>query len=268
MRSPPAASWRAKASETMDAFAVTASPTGTVLSDTPGGRAVSCAWSQPDFWKSETRMISRRGRPEDSSRPAAARNAGPYLVAPAPGVARSIAAARAARSDAARTPTSTSEPKNATVPRSAGPSSPTAAVAAACARAQTPPYPMLYEVSSRMTTSRPAPAAAAAPAPGQNGRAKARASSANAAMRRRSSGQWRMARRLTDWFGILRRNIRDGNSTTRRRSRCTRCTTIGIAIAARAASSAGARNDITAPASSARGWRGSGRARDRAGPTC
>ena len=40
-----------------------------------------------------------------------------------------------------------------------------------------------------------------------------------AAARIISSAQWRMRRRRTDWYGMRRTNISDGNSTTRFRSR-------------------------------------------------
>src|SRR6185503_6155682 len=55
-----------------------------------------------------------------------------------------------------------------------------------------------------------------------------------------------MRRRSTDWYGILRMNISDGNSTTFLRSRWIRCTSTGIATAARPAKNNGARN-ATAP---------------------
>jgi len=47
-----------------------------------------------------------------------------------------------------------------------------------------------------------------------NGRAKAATISAIAAARISSSAQWRMRRRRTDWYGMRRTNISDGNSTT------------------------------------------------------
>ena len=126
---------------------------------------------------------------------------------------------------------------------------------------------MLYERSSRMTTSRALPAAATGVAPGTSGRAKASAMSVKASARSSSSGQLRIARRRVDLYGIFLRNINDGNATVRRRSRWTRCTMIGIATAASPTSSAGARNLITVPGSTAPAWRGSERERDRAAPT-
>ena len=71
-----------------------------------------------------------------------------------------------------------------------------------------------------MTISRAPPPAAAATAPWRrNGRANAATISAIAAARISSSAQWRMRRRRTDWYGMRRTNISDGNSMTRFRSR-------------------------------------------------
>ena len=53
----------------------------------------------------------------------------------------------------------------------------------------------------------------------RNGRANAATMSAMAAARSSSSTQWRIRRRRTDWYGIRRTNISDGNSMTRFRSR-------------------------------------------------
>ena len=57
--------------------------------------------------------------------------------------------------------------------------------------------------------------------------------SAIAASRSASSSQSRMRRRCTDSYGILRRNISDGNSTTDLRSFCVRWISTGTASAAR-----------------------------------
>src|SRR5262249_52929793 len=76
------------------------------------------------------------------------------------------------------------------------------------------------------------------------GRAKASTMSAIAAARINSRNQWRMRRRRTDWYGIRRTNISEGNVTTRFFSRWIRCTSTGIAIAPSPTKNAGVRKDI------------------------
>src|SRR5580700_8750964 len=97
-----------------------------------------------------------------------------------------------------------------------------------------------------MTISRLPPAAAAsAVAPcRKNGRANAATINARAAARMSSRNQWRMRLRRTDWYGIRRTNINDGNATTCFRSRWIRCTRIGAAIAPRPRKKRGARKDM------------------------
>ncbi len=86
-RSRPADASRSIAAPTTAALAGSVSVTGTGVTVTPAGSFTSCARSHPVFWKSEMTITSRRGRRDDSSRPAAARSAGPYRVAPDPSVA-------------------------------------------------------------------------------------------------------------------------------------------------------------------------------------
>src|SRR5580704_18573594 len=97
-----------------------------------------------------------------------------------------------------------------------------------------------------MTISRlPPSAAASAVAPcRKNGRANAATINARAAARMSSRNQWRMRLRRTDWYGIRRTNINDGNATTCFRSRWIRCTRIGTAIAPRPRKKSGARKDM------------------------
>jgi hypothetical protein len=52
---------------------------------------------------------------------------------------------------------------------------------------------------------------------------------------------------LTDWYGIRRRNISDGNATTFFRSFWIRWTITGMAMAARPARNRGVRNPIIEP---------------------
>src|SRR5262245_51869697 len=100
---------------------------------------------------------------------------------------------------------------------------------------------MLYDVSTRMTASRaPFRAAAASESRLKNGRAKANTMIASAASRIISRNTSRMRRRRTDWYGMRRRNISDGNSTTRFRSRWIRCTMTGTERAPSATSTRGA----------------------------
>ncbi len=96
-----------------------------------------------------------------------------------------------------------------------------------------------------MTTSRgPDTLASATIGRSKNGRANASTISRIAARRMASSGQSRIRRRRTDWYGIFSRNISDGNSTTCLRSRCVRWIRIGMANVRSAAKKSGARNAI------------------------
>src|SRR5229473_2115065 len=97
-----------------------------------------------------------------------------------------------------------------------------------------------------MTISRLPPAAAAsAVAPClKNGRANAAMINARAAARISSRYQCRMRLRRTDWYGMRRTNISDGNATTCFRSRWTRCTRTGTAIAPRPRKKSGARKNM------------------------
>ena len=247
-----------------------ARPPTPVVSVTPGGSRASCAGSQPDFWKSEMSTISRRLADDDSSRPAAARRAGPIPREPGAGL-RPIDGGHERRAAAVRAGADLDVGREEHDRR-------------AVAGRETP-----HDPPRRLLRARPVAAVAhaggaveqdddLAGAAGRRGRRagarqerpreRERRSARTRGCAARSSGQWRMARRRTDWFGIRRRNISDGNATTVRRSRCTRCTTIGIAMASRPASSAGARNDISGPGSGARAPTGSGTARGRAAPTC
>src|ERR1700681_1913812 len=54
-----------------------------------------------------------------------------------------------------------------------------------------------------------------------------------------------MRLRRTDWYGIRRTNINDGNAMTCFRSRWMRCTRIGTAIAPRPRKKSGARTDMS-----------------------
>ncbi len=92
--------------------------------------------------------------------------------------------------------------------------------------------------------SRAPPGAAASSAPRTNGRVNANTMMPRAASRSASSSQSRMRRFCTDSYGIFRRNINDGNSTTVLRSRCVRWISTGTASAARPRKKRGASNDI------------------------
>ena len=92
--------------------------------------------------------------------------------------------------------------------------------------------------------SRAPPGAAARSEPRRNGRANAATISAIAPSRSASSNQSRMRRRCTDSYGILRRNISDGNSTTDFRSRCVRWISTGTASAARPSKNSGVRKPM------------------------
>jgi hypothetical protein len=110
---------------------------------------------------------------------------------------------------------------------------------------------MLYDRSSRITSSRersPAPAAEARER-FRNGRANAAATSATARARRRNRGQFRMRCRRTEWYGMRRRNMSDGNTTAPFRSRLRRCTHTGTAMSASPARNSGVRkaSGISAP---------------------
>src|SRR5690348_8183711 len=134
--------------------------------------------------------------------------------------------------------------------RSPAPSLSIALRAASRARVHRSPYPMLYDVSTRIATSRaPFCVAAASESRRKNGRANASTINAIAARRRRSSARWRMRLRRTDLYGIRRRNMSDGNSTTLFFSRWIRWIRIGTANAARPASTRGATRPISANSS-------------------
>src|SRR6476659_7262622 len=106
---------------------------------------------------------------------------------------------------------------------------------------------MLADWSSRMTISfAPAVATAADALWRRNGRANAATISTTAAVRSTSSAQWRMRRRRTDWYGMRRTNMSDGNSMTRLRSRWMRCTSTGMAIADNPTKKSGVKKDIGA----------------------
>ena len=190
--------------------------------------------SQPDFWKSEMSTISRRGRPATTrAGPAAARSAGPKRVSPAPGCARSIAAtsARAVRRRIARRPrrrrrrTRPCRRRRAPRPRTTPARGllrprPVAAVAHAA---------RIGRAARRPRARRPARRRRAAgrqerPREGERDAARTPGCAAPAA----ASGGWRGAARTGSGSGAG--TSATGTPTTVRRSRCTRCTTIGIAM--------------------------------------
>ena len=78
---------------------------------------------------------------------------------------------------------------------------------------------MLYDRSSRTTTSRAPSVTAASAGERMNGRVKASTSRASAAQRSSSRNQWRIRCRRNEWNGMRRTNISEGNSMTSFRSR-------------------------------------------------
>ena len=207
----------------------------------------------------------------DSSSPAAARSAGPSRVTPTPGVARSIARqqrglvrppsarrprrrwrrTRPWRDRRARAPGRRAAPRPARAP--SGRRSPCWRTGRAGRRPR--------GAAARGRGRSRAPEGTGAQTPARSARAPGSAAA--------SSGQCRMRPAL---HGLVRDLAQEHQRRERHHRAGARAAPgarrSGIAMASRPASSAGARNDITAPGSAARAWRGSGTGRGRAAPRC
>ena len=166
--------------------------TSTGVTTVPAGSSTSSRCAHPTFWKSLMSTTSRCGRFDPPSTCAANLRAGAYRVPSEVMVASSMARSRRAWSPVGSVTATGSCANSTTVARSLAPRSATAACAAATARFQWSPYPMLYDWSSRTMRSRaPANGAPVGVARSRNGRANAATSSTSAVRRSASSNRWR-----------------------------------------------------------------------------
>jgi hypothetical protein len=120
-------------------FEILLSLIGRGLNVTPSGSRTPSAPCQPVRWKSEIMITSRRGSVDSLAMLPASFSAGPYRVAPAPGLPVPTAAVNRLRSGVDLSATSAADEKKTIDARSDGPIWPIAVRASCVARLQRSP---------------------------------------------------------------------------------------------------------------------------------